>query len=307
MFFKAYLAVVLCAVTAMTLPAQTFSTLVNFDTANGANPALESLVQGTDGNLYGTTSSGGPEGAYSGNAGTIFKVTPAGAMTLLHDFCVQIFCPDGGIPAAGLLQAGDGSFYGSTTEGGSNCSPNGCGTIFKITPTGALTTLYSFCAQPNCTDGETPSSWLIQATDGNFCGSKEYGGLTNDGTIFKITPSGTLTTLHTFSGSDGANPIGGLMEGADGALYGTTEAGGLNVCSGPNGCGTLFKITLTGTLVTLHEFESTDGSNPSGGLIQATNGVFYGTTNAGGEANTNCYTTCGTVFQITADGELTTL
>jgi uncharacterized repeat protein (TIGR03803 family) len=228
----------------------------------------------------------------------------AQTFTSLHSFDSA----DGAAILAGLIQATDGNFYGTAYEGGANCAPDGCGTIFKITPSGALTTLHSFCSQSNCTDGEYPEAGLIQATNGNFYGTTYEGGANcapdGCGTIFKITPSGTLTTLYNFcsqSGcSDGYYPEAGLIQASNGDFYGTTTFGGAG------GVRTVFKITPSGTLTTLHSFCSqsncTDGEYPEAGLVQATNGNFYGTTYAGGGANGR-----GTVFKITSSGTLTTL
>jgi uncharacterized repeat protein (TIGR03803 family) len=190
------------------------------------------------------------------------------------------------------------------------------GTVFKVTPSGTLTTLYSFCAQTNRTDGDAPNG-LIQATNGDFYGTTYEGGANvgagafgnGGGTVFKITLSGTLTTLYSFcsqSGcTDGEYPVAGLVQATNGDLYGTTEFGGANACPPFNGCGTVFKITPSGTLTTLYSFCSqsgcTDGANPSAGLVQATNGDFYGTTGLGGASND------GMVFKITPSGAVTTL
>jgi uncharacterized repeat protein (TIGR03803 family) len=307
-----FLAILVCAATPIPSFAQNLSTLVSFNVTNGANPA-DSLVQGADGYLYGTTTGGGQNGS-----GNIFKVANEGAMTVLYSFCadnyfglVPSFCTDGSGPAAGLVQATDGNFYGVTVLGGINCIPEGaqgCGTVFRMTPSGALTTLYRFCSQANCTDGTSPKSALIQANDGNLYGTTAGNGSTSYGTIFRLTLDGTLSTLYNFSGPDGALPLGALTQGMDGALYGTTEAGGSSQCPFlAQGCGTVFKITLAGTLTTLHNFNSADGASPWGGVQQASNGYFYGTT-AGGGAYSNCAGgPCGTLFQIAPDGGLTTL
>jgi len=217
---------------------------------------------------------------------------------------------DGAYPVAPLIQATNGTFYG-TTEGGANPSCGvgmwydiGCGTVFKITPGGNLTTLYSFCSQNNCTDGQNPYAGLIRATDGNFYGTTEGGGANGDGTVFKITPGGKLTTLHSFDSTDGANPYAGLVQASNGKLYGTTEGGGTS------SDGAVFKITPGGKLTALHSFDGTDGANPYAGLVQATDGNFYGTTSNGGRYTLNPLTTCeecGTVFKITPKGKLTTL
>src|ERR1019366_6529104 len=158
-----------CAAAVIASPAQTFTTLVNFAGANGAQPQA-SLIQGTDGNFYGTTEAGGTSGNCSGGCGTVFKITAGGTLTTLHSFDGT----DGAYPSAGLVQATDGNFYGTTGDRGAsgNCPPFGCGTVFKITPGGTLTTLHSF----DGTDGAYPSAGLVQATDGNFYGTTEGGG-----------------------------------------------------------------------------------------------------------------------------------
>jgi len=320
---KAYTVFVLCAATAIAAPPQTFTTLLSFDRINGNRPVGE-LVQGVDGNFYGATQGGG---AY--NSGTIFKITPDGTLTTLYSFCFppspydkphQTGCPDGILPVAGLVLATDGNFYGSTAGGGAN----GYGTVFKITPGGDLTTLYSFCSQANCTDGFEPLGPLSQGIDGNLYGTNWQGGDPTCssgggcGTVFKITPNGTLTTLHSFDGTDGSYPQASLVQGTDGNFYGTTDGGGYNtICSGVggHGCGTVFKITPSGTLTTLHKFCSsvnpcTGGKYPASELVQATDGNFYGTAFFGGSGNCKnggFVIGCGTVFNITPSGTLTTL
>src|ERR1700730_11299182 len=186
------------------------------------------LVQATDGNFYGTTAYGGANCVATGGCGTVFKITPDGTLTTLYSFCSLSGCTDGSYPEAGLIQAIDGNFYGTTTSGGTNCaSPiDLCGTVFKITPSGVLTTLYSFCQQSGCADGSAPGT-LIQATSGEFYGSTYDGGITNRncnsgcGTSFKITPTGTLTTLYSFDATDGSSPSA-LLQASDGKLYGIT-------------------------------------------------------------------------------------
>lgn len=281
----------LCAMTAIASPAQTFTTLVNFDGTDGENPFYTSLVRGTDGNLYGTTPYGG-----ANRAGTVFKMTPSGTLTMLYSFCAQSDCTDGETPQTGLVLGTDGNFYGTTYAGGSGTAcTGGCGTVFKITSGGTLTTLHSF----DSTDGAFPfGGALIQATNGSFYGTTSSGGVVG-GTLFKITSGGTFTLLHSFEGPDGSEPVGGLIQATDGNLYGTTFRGGAN------GVGTVFKVTLAGTLTTLYSFCTqsgcTDGENPLGGLVQASNGIFYGTTYDGGANNG------GTVFNVTSGGTLTTL
>jgi uncharacterized repeat protein (TIGR03803 family) len=242
---------------------------------DGAYP-LAGLIQATDGNFYGTAYAGGVNGN-----GTAFKITPAGTLTTLYSFCSQANCGDGETPYAALVQGTDGNFYGTTYAGGSSSNCNGgCGTVFKITSANTLSTLHGFAG----TDGSAPYAALVQAIDGNFYGTTEGGGTNGYGTVFKITPGGTLTTLYSFCSQtncgDGAYPLAGLIQATDGNFYGTTEVGGTN------GYGTVFKITPGGTLTTLYSFCSQtncgDGASPLAGLIQATDGNFYGTTDYGG-------------------------
>jgi uncharacterized repeat protein (TIGR03803 family) len=179
---------VFCAVEAIGSQAQTFKTLLSFNGGDGRYPFYESLVQGPDGNFYGTTVAGGANCARP-HCGTVFKITPAGKLTTIYSFCTQPGCADGNDPYAGLVQATDGNFYGTTTGGGANCAiPGNCATVFKITPAGTLTTLYTFCSKTNCPDGNDPYAGLVQATDGNFYGATNAGGPKNLGTVFKITP-----------------------------------------------------------------------------------------------------------------------
>ena len=152
---------------------------------------------------------------------------------------------DGAFPY-GLVQATDGNLYGTTNVG----AAQDYGTVFKMTPSGKLTTLHTFCSQSNCTDGARPAAGLVQATDGNLYGTTYEGGANDYGTVFKMTPSGKLTTLHSFCSesncTDGASPTAGLVQATDGNLYGTTDGGGAN------GFGTVFKITPSGKLIANH-------------------------------------------------------
>jgi uncharacterized repeat protein (TIGR03803 family) len=249
------------------------------------------LVQGTDGNFYGTTYGG------TYNLGTVFKITPDGKLTTLHSFANA---PDGEYPWAGLVEGTNGDFYGTTIKGGAN----NAGIVFSITPSGKMKTLHTFSGN----DGVYPYAGLVQGTDGNFYGTTHGAGAKGGGTVFRITPSGKLKTLYNFcsqSGcTDGEEPIAGLVQGKDGDLhfYGTTYAGGAGYACEDHPCGTIFKITPSGVLTTLHSFISTDGGNPSAMLVQDTNGNFYGTTYNYGANND------GTVFKIASGGgTLTTL
>jgi uncharacterized repeat protein (TIGR03803 family) len=162
---------------------------------------MAALVQGTDGNFYGTTAYGGTGTAcYNGNpnivgCGTVFQITPSGAFTTLYNFCTQSGCPDGQNPWATLIQGTDGNLYGTTHDGGSapsaHCSDNPCGTIFKITPTGTLTTLFSFCdtKAEGCPSGGGPVGSLLQDTNGDFYGTTTLAGNLSsfNGTVFRLS------------------------------------------------------------------------------------------------------------------------
>jgi uncharacterized repeat protein (TIGR03803 family) len=295
-------------------PSGTLTTLYNFcsqgsfpSCTDGFYPEDAGLVQAANGDLYGTTEGGGVVPPDTIPGGTVFKITPGGALTTLYTFCSQL-CT-GALPFSGLVQAANGDLYGTTVQGAPNGYP---GTIFKITPGGVLTTLYTFCAQVNCADGNYPYAPLVQATNGYFYGTTTDDGAYGSGTIFKITPSGTLTTLYSFCSQSGcpapygSDSLTGLVQAANGDLYGTTNQGG------DNNVGTVFKITPSGTLTTLYSFgaqaNGADGFYPAGALIQATDGNFYGTTSSGGTPSgngSNRYS--GTVFKITPAGALTTL
>ena len=341
-----------CIATAISSPAQGFTTLYSFcslpNCADGQYPRGV-LVQGNDGNLYGTTWAGGPESGtvykvtskgvesvlyglgrgsdggepYAGliqgtdgnfygvtevggglsGCGTAFKVTPGGTYTVLHAFGGGNN-NDGCNPWAPLVQGSDGNFYGTTTAGGTgHCGLAGCGAVFKMTPGGAVTILYSFTGQP---DGCVPNAGLVQGTDGNFYGATSLCGANNYGMLYKITTSGTLTPLHSFNDDDGYLPYGGVIQGIDGNFYGTTTSGGPSNYGGRTE-GTVFKISPQPpyTLTTLYLFCSqqncTDGHGPYGGLVQGTDGNFYGTTYLGGAHN------WGTVFEVTPSGTETVL
>ncbi|MGC2248290.1 MAG: choice-of-anchor tandem repeat GloVer-containing protein [Terriglobales bacterium] len=271
--------------------AQVFRLRHAFNGTDGANP-YAGLVQGTDGNLYGTTIDGGVNGG-----GNVFKMTPGGKLTSLYDFCSQPNCADGQYPVTTLIEGADGNFYGTAQSGGTD----NYGTVFKITPTGTLTTLHSF----NGRDGAAPYGSLMLANNGDFYGSADVGGAYGAGTIFTITPAGVLTTLYNFCSqggcTDGQYPAGQLIQGSDGNLYGVTHAGGSYANCNVDGCGTIFKMTLSGKLKTLHTFDAANGEYPYGGLIDDGQGLFYGTTASGGAGND------GIIFTITLGGDFSTL
>jgi uncharacterized repeat protein (TIGR03803 family) len=258
----------------------TFNSLASFDKTNGNEPNHTALIQATDGNLYGVTSYGGVNGS-----GAVFRISPSGTLDAIYSFCVLASCADGANPYTSLIQASNGDLYGATSAGGASNN----GTLFKITTSGSLTTLYNFCSLASCADGSEPDGQLALDSAGNIYGTAYQGGASNFGTVFKYSTKGVLTTLHSFSGPDGENPEGGLTA-ASGAFYGTAQYGGAN------GDGTVFKITTAGAETTLHSFTGSDGYYPHGWLVDA-GGALYGTT-AGGS---------GTVFKMTSAGALTTL
>jgi uncharacterized repeat protein (TIGR03803 family) len=286
-------------------PSGTLTSLYSFCAQSGCTDGetpYAGLIQASDGSFYGTAEAGGANCVPYGGCGTVFKINAPGKFTTLYGFCAQSLCTDGSGPLAGLVQARNGDFFGTTGTGGANTGgAYGYGTVFKITSSGKLTTLYSFCNQSGCTDGANPGAGLVQAANGDFYGTTEYGGYDNGGTVFKIGADGTLTTLYTFCAKtgceDGKNPFAGLIQTTDGNLYGTTYYGGAS------GYGTVFRITPAGQLTTFYSFCAqsgcTDGSYPNA-LMEATNGKLYGTTQFGG-IGTKCFSVgCGTVFSVSA-------
>jgi uncharacterized repeat protein (TIGR03803 family) len=299
------------------------SVIYNFQQTGPYYPAND-LVLGSDLNFYGTTVNGN---------GAIFKIAPDGTFTTLYTFSGG---SGGYAPQGGVIQATDGNFYGTTAAGGapSTFCPSGCGTVFKMTPAGVLTTLYSFCPQNYCPDGENPAGPLVQGVDGTFYGTTLTGGLFKAGTVFQITSKGTFKLLYTFNPPDPYT--GGLILATDGNFYGTTfyfvyrisPAGvfteltgvgngvnlpiqgndgnlyGTTLPSGSLGLGSIFEMPISGTTsTTLYDFAGypNDGSYPQSGLVQATDGTFYGTTYAGGSSPCNYYSAgCGTVFSYDA-------
>ena len=219
------------------------------------------------------------------------SLAQAQTLTTLHFFNGT----DGFLNSSGatLIQGPNGDLYGTTSYAGLH----GGGTVFRITASGKFKSLYNFCSQASCTDGSIPLAGLVLASNGDFYGTTEYGGAYGQGSVFKITSAGALTTLYSFCAVsstgpgeppclDGRTPQNALIQGADGNLYGTTNGGGrgLGSCTAaPSNCngGTVFRITPAGALSTLYSFCSqttcADGSDPAG-LVQGNDGNFYGTT-----------------------------
>lgn len=216
----------------------------------------------------------------------------ATALTNLYSFTNGV---DGSVPYAGLTLGTNGNYYGTAFEGGSN----NFGTIFEITPSGQFTPLYSF---RNGVDGSNPYAGLTLGSDGNFYGTTYEGGTNHGGTIFQMTPNGTMTILHQFTGKDGDAPIGALTEASPGTFYGTASSGGLLDGYFEYYFGALFTITSTGEYTLLLSFDSLDGASPAAALVRGLDGNFYGTTGMGGSGEF-----WGTIYQLTPENALTTL
>lgn len=237
------------------------------DGSDGARPWAPP-IQSVEGDFYGTTY-GTPSGGQAGDYGSVYRISKYGNITVLHSFTQFAANPTGP-----LVQGTDFHFYGATYRGG----PGHYGSIFRVSSSGNFATLVNF----NWTHGAYPYAGLIQASDGNFYGVTFEGGDANgDGVLFRMSPNGALTVLHAFTGgSDGANPLGGLVQASDGNLYGTNTAGG------KYGYGVLFRATLTGNVVPLHDFNWNleTGVQPIS-LFQHTNGILYGIADSGGPNN----------------------
>ncbi len=296
-FVVMFASLVLALVLTNSGSAQTFTTLSwfpGFDQFGVFSP----LTQGTDGNYYGTALDD------SGGYGNVYKITPAGLITILYNFCSLPNCADGSEPEGSPLVLGtDGNFYGVTYFGGASCSvygSAGCGTVFKMTPSGTLTVLHTFSGS----DGIAPTG-LIQDSGGNFYGTTAEGGAESGdgcGTIFKITPHGTLTTLHSFDFTDGCYPVG-LIQAANGRLYGAALGGGpsgIPLCENYGfeySCGVVFNITTGGSFTLVDTLSNTTGAYPLVPLVQASNGSFYGTAFLFQYGN-------GDIYRLNANGTL---
>ncbi len=289
-FAALILGTLLLTLTLAALPAQAQTYTVVYNFGSNANDPVNLIggpnliAQGRDGNFY-SMSNGGGTAAH----GTAFKITPSGTVTVLASFAWT----NGLYPIGGLILGTDGNLYGATEWGGdSSCNlGSGCGTVMKITPAGVLTTLFAFPS--SLSNGEFPGPPPIQGTDGNFYGSTTWN-VNGDATLYKMTPTGTMTVLHVFNGTDGNYVEGQLVQGTDGNFYGGSFQGGTS------NDGVLFKLTPAGVLTVLHNFTGSDGAS-SWGLVQGTNGTFYGATVGGGTSN------AGVVFKLTSSGTYTVL
>ncbi len=276
--------------------------------ADGYEPAV--LIQATDGNLYGMTRTGGSTSACGGaGCGTVFKMTTSGTLTTLYSFTGGADGALGMVSGGALTQGSDGNLYGATPQGGTSgpCEGQsnlglgysaGCGTIFKLTLAGTLTTLHTFSGSA---DGRAPNA-LVQGADGNLYGTTLLGGAAGEGTTFRITTVGTLTTLYTFtgtlSGGSGSGAPDGFLQGGDGNFYGTTSGLLAAAVEGGNSGGsvpgdTVFEMTPSATLTTLHAFSGTDGMSPSG-MVQGSDGNLYGVASGGTFSSSPRY---GSIFR----------
>jgi uncharacterized repeat protein (TIGR03803 family) len=245
------------------------------------------LIQGPNGNLYGTTPS-----SVDACCGTVFKLNKFGKEHVLYLFTGG---SDGSDPLAGLTEDSRGNLYGTTFQGGnmSACPPYGCGVVYKVSQTRQETVLHAFMD----TDGKSPQGGVVQDASGNLYGTTYYGGLKTFGTVFKLSKTGKESVLHNFRGSpDGANPAAGLMRDAVGNLYGTTYSGG------SDNCGTIFKVDTAGKTTVMYSFETggSDGCGPLAGLTEDSRGNLYGTTAYGGSG-------FGVIFKLSQRGKETVL
>jgi uncharacterized repeat protein (TIGR03803 family) len=275
---------ILILISAMVARAQSYEVLHSFNRQGDGIGPRGGLIQDADGNLYGTTASG------KYGYGTMFKVDTKGGESILHSFTLRT----GGGPWAGLIADSKGTFYGTTTFGGKG---NGLGTVFSEDATGHFSVLHVFKGGE---DGETPYPGLVRDTSGNLYGVTTFGGTNGGGILFKVTPAGKETILHSFPSSqqDGQEPMGGLVMDKEGNLYGTTTSGGFQF-------GTVFKIDSSGLETILYTFTGeSDGEFPEATLIMDDAGTLYGTTSLGGSSSSGG---CGTVFQLEKGGNFRTL
>ncbi len=271
----------LLTVLPVTVQGAKLSTLHLFNAdANSYNP-YAGIIQAGDGNFYGTSLNVGTPGY-----GAVFKLTPAGAISVLHSFTNG---PDGATPFAGLAQAADGNLYGASFQG----IRSFYGTIFKLKTSGTFTSLYTFDGVPG---GGNEIGSLIQGGDGKLYGAASTGGSNGFGALFSLTTNGAFAPLWSFDSSDGNFPAGPLLQGSDGKFYGTTALGG------SNNLGTVFVIGTNGEFASLASFDYARGAFPSNGLVQAADGNLYGTASTGGSKGG-----WGTVFRLSTDGTLTAL
>ena len=282
-------------------------TLYYFPTAASGESPMGALIRDRAGNLYGVTEYGGDKTCSNPLAqfgcGIIFRLNTHGYVTVLHQFTSG---NDGAIPLAGLVADTAGNLYGTTYVGGNGCSLNGgCGTVYKMTPSGTVTILHAFTGG---TDGSIPGyGTLIIDAQGNLYGTTKQGGNLSCkggnhqgcGVIFKIDPSGNETVLYAFSGEQDGNSMSyGVTADPAGNLYGTTlEGGDLNCDLSGHGCGTIFKLSTSGKLTVLYTFQSyTQNLGGASNVVLDAAGNLYGTTMFGGSGQN------GTIFELSTQG-----
>jgi len=284
------------------LRAQTYTILHKFNVVRGANPVAGVIMDST-GNLYGTTALGG-----NANFGVVYKVTPSGMLTLLHNFSGGA---DGASPLSGLVRDPADNLYGTAPRGGLTtgiCAPAGCGVVYEINKASKQTVLYRFTGG---NDGGVPVGSLILDPAGNLYGTTEFGGAGGQGVVFKLDTAGHETVLYNFTGgSDGGAPLAGLVRDGVGNLYGTTANGGNagGVCAKATlipGCGVVFKLDPTNTETVLYRFTGgPDGGVPSASLTLDASGNLYGATLGGGISSGPCAVLpnsipgCGVLFEL---------
>ena len=220
-------------------PERTLTVLHAFSGGSDGWGPVAPLLEDASGNFYGTTTEGGGGkncGPYT-DCGTVFKIGANGTESVLHIFQGG---SDGTYPESALILDQAGNLYGTTQQGGADCNyPMGCGTVFKLAPDGSKTILYAFKGE---NDGAFPVGAFIMDMAGNIYGTTIYDGARKNGTVFELTPGGTLTVLHAFAGgADGSGPDG-LIVDSEGNLFGATASGGGDNCAGGYGCGTVFEL-----------------------------------------------------------------
>jgi uncharacterized repeat protein (TIGR03803 family) len=296
--------------TAAAPPKVTFTTLTDFGVGDGQYPSP--LAQGTDGNFYGAAYYG-PRST-NGTYGFGFYLTPTGSYSLLDYSCTTNYCT-GSKASTGMTLAGDGNFYGATAYGGDGPyrTVNKAGTIYRANAQTGLATIYSFCSELNCKDGDDPYAPLTLGSDGNLYGTTQVNGRYNAGLAYVVTLTGSESVLHNFCAltncADGSSP-NSLIQASDGNFYGVAGGGTGADCYSPGACGMIFKMTPQGVTTTLYHFCSqpncADGSLPRI-VMQAADGNLYGLTGSGGAYATNNYSGSGTIFKLTLQGAVTTL
>jgi uncharacterized repeat protein (TIGR03803 family) len=249
----------------------------------------EGVIIDSAGNLYGTTSGGG-----AAESGVVFELSPAGTYRVLYRFSGGA---DGGSPGAGVIRDSAGNLYGTTMFGGAA----GLGVIFKVSPQGQETVLYSFPGGP---DGATPFAGVVSDSAGNLYGTTVDGGGTfgegGSGVVYELGAAGTYSVLYRFTGgADGSGPFAGVIRDSAGNLYGTTSAAGTTDCGG-SGCGVVYKVSPSGQETVLYSFTGgSDGATPYAGLVTDLAGRLYGTTAWGGKGGTGAtFSGAGVVYEI---------